>query len=331
MFYYNKKFDLSLIRYGIHVPLLDIRGQEVFQYIKQQFPSKVLEPENDLAMSPEILGLAHNSTYVKKILDNPEQALIETYELIDESGKYHRFDPDNAEKPLKALCEPIFNQTLGAIAALRAATKQGFGFNLGGGLHHAMTFGGRGFCLINDIIIAARWGQKNLGLQNIWIIDVDAHKGDGTAEIAQSDPSLVTFSIHMKKGWPLDSAEYDSQGKRNPWFLPSNYDVGVAASDSEIYLPSLQKGLDQLASENSVPDLAIVVQGSDPYEKDELESANELKLSKQQMLQRDQMVYQFLKKLNVPQCYLMSGGYGSHVHEIYIQFLEGIKDELQQN
>jgi acetoin utilization deacetylase AcuC-like enzyme len=72
------------------------------------------------------------------------------------------------------------------------------------------------------------------------------------------------------------------------------------------------------------PDLAIIVQGSDPYEKDELPSASLLKLSKEEMLERDIFLYQFLKDKNIPQAYLMSGGYGQYAYEIYCQFLQAI-------
>lgn len=70
------------------------------------------------------------------------------------------------------------------------------------------------------------------------------------------------------------------------------------------------------------PDLAIVVCGSDPYEDDELPSTAGLKLSLEQLLQRDQLVYTFLKERDIPKAYVMAGGYGKNSWRVYTQFLQ---------
>lgn len=70
------------------------------------------------------------------------------------------------------------------------------------------------------------------------------------------------------------------------------------------------------------PDVVIVVNGADPYEHDELPSAAFINLSKEQMLARDKFLYQFFKERNIPQSYVMAGGYGAKAWEIYLQFLK---------
>ena len=80
----------------------------------------------------------------------------------------------------------------------------------------------------------------------------------------------------------------------------------------------------QQLAQHPKPDLAIVVSGVDPYEKDELPSANELKLSLAQMKERDLLVYRFLKERKIPGAYLMAGGYGEKSWEAYSQFLEWV-------
>ena len=175
---------------------------------------------------------------------------------------------------------------------------------------------GRGFCLVNDIIIAARHMQKEHNLKNIWVIDVDAHKGDGTAAIAKDDPSIITLSAHMKNGWPLDMGDGSED-----WHLPSDIDIPI--SPDENYLELLSSGLDKLKTFTKA-DLCIVIQGSDPYEKDELESSVLLKLTSDQMLERDKLVFNFLNDLGIPQAYVMAGGYGSCAHEPYIKFLKSL-------
>ncbi len=78
-------------------------------------------------------------------------------------------------------------------------------------------------------------------------------------------------------------------------------------------------------------DIAIVVSGVDPYEKDELPSADDLKLSLEQMRQRDLLVFNFLRQRSIPRAYLMAGGYGARSWEAYAQFLEWVLlDKLEQ-
>jgi acetoin utilization deacetylase AcuC-like enzyme len=77
------------------------------------------------------------------------------------------------------------------------------------------------------------------------------------------------------------------------------------------------------------PDLALVVSGADPYARDALPSTAELRLTRAQLLERDQMVYRFLKARRIPQAALMAGGYGPHVWEIYAGFLAwALRDHL---
>ena len=64
-----------------------------------------------------------------------------------------------------------------------------------------MTDRGRGFCTLNDQVIAIKKLQFEDGLKNAWVIDLDVHKGDGTAECSKDDPTISTLSIHMKNGW----------------------------------------------------------------------------------------------------------------------------------
>jgi acetoin utilization deacetylase AcuC-like enzyme len=86
------------------------------------------------------------------------------------------------------------------------------------------------------------------------------------------------------------------------------------------YLTRLEQGLMQLQRLGK-PDLAIVVAGADPYEKDELPSTAKLKLTLDQMVARDRQIYLFLQKLRIPSAYLMAGGYGDEVWEVYARFL----------
>ena len=98
-------------------------------------------------------------------------------------------------------------------------------------------------------------------------------------------------------------------------------DIPIDSGQEEEYVPRLEQGLQRLAR-MSTPDLALVVAGADPYEHDELPSTRLLRLSKQQMLERDTLIYSFLASRGIPAAYLMSGGYGERIWEMYYQFVE---------
>jgi acetoin utilization deacetylase AcuC-like enzyme len=196
------------------------------------------------------------------------------------------------------------------------ALQTGFSFFLGGGMHHAMSFSGRGFCLVNDIVIVLKKLQSENLINHAWVIDLDAHKGDGTAELTHDNPSISTFSIHMKNGWPLNQ-----ENKLDPCFIPNDLDIEIASGEEEKYLEKLKLGLLEFELKCPRPDLVIVVAGADPYSEDELPSSSLMKLSKEQMLARDKLVYHFFSEKNIPVSYCMAGGYGKKSWEIYFQFL----------
>jgi acetoin utilization deacetylase AcuC-like enzyme len=207
------------------------------------------------------------------------------------------------------------------VQCCRAALQKQFCFYFGGGMHHAQYDSGNGFCIINDVVLAVRKLQAENGIRRAWIIDIDAHKGDGTAALTQGDDTVVTLSAHMAAGWPLDGPSQDARGRLNPSFVPSDIDIPVAAGEEHLYVQKLAEGLQRLASYPRA-DIAVVLSGSDPYEKDALPSTASMRLSLEQLFERDRLVYRFLKERRIPRAYLMAGGYGDHSWEVYTQFLK---------
>ena len=133
----------------------------------------------------------------------------------------------------------------------------------------------------------------------------------------------------MAKGWPLDEEKYDSGGKLNPSFIPSDIDIPIDAGEEHLYVTRLKEGLRMLDSQPTA-DLAVVLAGADPYEKDELPSAKLLQLSLEQLQERDLLIYDFLQNKSIPTAYLMAGGYGESAWEVYTQFLEwALLDNLE--
>ncbi len=141
-----------------------------------------------------------------------------------------------------------------------------------------------------------------------------------SVSMTAGDSAIRTLSIHMARGWPLDGPSLLADGTPNPSFTPSDIDIPIETGEKAHYIGRLREGLLELETLDSA-DLAIVVCGADPYENDELPSTAGLRLTLEQMLARDQLVYSFLAERNVPATYLMAGGYGEETWRIYTQFL----------
>jgi acetoin utilization deacetylase AcuC-like enzyme len=270
----------------------------------------------------EDLVRVHSADYVNRLFsDQLEAEIIRTFELIDADGHYHRYDPAKASQPLTALFDRILVRVAGTTQCCRTALEKGFCFYFGGGMHHAQKDYGAGFCIVNDLVIALRRLQAEGRIRTAWVIDVDAHKGDGTAAITAADDSIATLSIHMANGWPLDQPERDAAGRLNLSFVPSTIDIPIEAGGERRYNEQLRAGLESLSAYPR-PDLALVVCGADPYELDELPSTAGLRLTLEQLLARDRLVYSFLATRGIPGAWVMAGGYGRNSWRVYAQFLE---------
>ncbi|MEY2988656.1 MAG: hypothetical protein RJB13_2177, partial [Pseudomonadota bacterium] len=254
------------------------------------------------------------------------------FEFIDAQGQYNeRFVKHPNNRPMAELVEQRLAHAAGTLLACETALTKGFCYFLGGGAHHAMTQGGRGFCVVNDIVIAVRDLQARNLITHVWVIDLDAHKGDGTAELTIDDKSISTLSIHMQNGWPLDEESVlDSSGQLKKSFWPSTVDIPVPEGAEASYLSLLKNGLNQLEhmAKGLKPDLVIVVDGSDPYEKDVLKSAEALRLTLEQCVERTHFVYQWLLDKGVPQAYVMAGGYGPDNWRVHAGFLKKVLPQV---
>ena len=336
MIIYDKNLKEGLLEFGIEIPAHHSRAATTFEKLSRH---KLLGPKINQwhipkiseIITPEDLLRVHSKNYVSRLYsDKLEEEIIRTFELIDDQGRYYRYRPDRATLPLARLFDRLLFKAAGTVQCSRVALEKGFCYAFGGGMHHAQRDHGAGFCLINDIVVALRKLQAENVIRTAWVIDLDAHKGDGTAVLTAEDSSITTLSIHMADGWPLDGEPYDHQGRLNPSFIPSNIDIPVAAGEDHLYVAKLKEGLEKLASAER-PDLALVLAGADPYEKDELPSTGQLKLSLAQLKERDLLVYHFLQTDGIPRAYVIAGGYGEHSWEVDHQFVEwALLDNLQR-
>ena len=327
MIVYDPNMKEGLTEFGIEIPLPHSRAATTFAKLKDhpRLCSRIKEWHvnrvNEAITRNDLLRV-HSAEYVSRLYsDQLEQEIIRTFELIDDNGDYYRYNPKPATIPLTQLFDRLLFKVAATVQCCRLALEKSFGYSFGGGMHHAKRDYGAGFCLVNDIVIALRKLQAENLIRTAWVIDLDAHKGDGTAVLTEEDSSITTLSIHMANGWPLDGEAYDRHGRLNPSFVASDIDIPVAAGEENRYIPRLAEGLDKLG-DIEPPDLALVLAGSDPYEKDELPSTNELKLSLGQLNERDRLVYHFLKTRQIPRAYVTAGGYGQHAWEVDWQFVQ---------
>ena len=187
-----------------------------------------------------------------------------------------------------------------SIAAARAAVHEGIAVNLAGGTHHACPDSGQGYCVFNDVMVAARVCQAEQVAQKILFIDCDVHQGNGTAMAAADDDSLFTFSIHCDKNFPFRKATSD---------LDISLPEGTA---DEPYLAAMNHGLDGIFARFE-PDLVFYVSGADPFAGDRL---GRLALTKSGLQQRDETVLLRCRERGIPVAISMAGGYAPDVNDI---------------
>jgi acetoin utilization deacetylase AcuC-like enzyme len=192
------------------------------------------------------------------------------------------------------------------IAAARAALAEGLAANLAGGTHHAYPDRGSGYCVFNDVAVAARlmqaeWHRRCRSLLRIIVIDLDVHQGNGTAAIFADDPTVFTLSLHGAKNFPARKERSDLDVE-----LPD----GCGDAD---YLAALDAALAEgwRRHGDTVPGLAFYVAGADAHEHDRL---GRLKLSFEGLAERDRRVFEALRGRRIPVAVAMAGGYGRDVH-----------------
>lgn len=188
------------------------------------------------------------------------------------------------------------------VSAARLAMQQGIAANLAGGTHHAYADKGSGFCVFNDVAVAARLLQTEAARSGkqalqVAVIDLDVHQGNGTARIFRQDPSVFTLSMHGAKNFPFRKEESDL-----------DIDLPDGCSD-RLYVSQLQDALAQLEARCS-PDVVFYLAGADPHEGDRL---GRLKLSFEGLMERDRMVFEWAWRKRVPLAMAMAGGYGREI------------------
>jgi acetoin utilization deacetylase AcuC-like enzyme len=193
------------------------------------------------------------------------------------------------------------------IAAARSALEEGVAANLAGGTHHASALKGSGYCVFNDVAVAARLMQveshrrQRRGLR-VAVVDLDVHQGNGTASIFRDDETVYTLSLH---------------GARNFPFRKESGDLDVELADGctdDAYLDALDAALAAMWRHHgeALPGLVFYLAGADPHEHDRL---GRLKLTAAGLAERDRRVFHAARARGVPLVLTMAGGYGRVIEE----------------
>jgi acetoin utilization deacetylase AcuC-like enzyme len=172
--------------------------------------------------------------------------------------------------------------------------------NLAGGTHHAFRDRGEGYCVFNDIAVAAAVLLRDGAIARAAVVDCDVHQGNGTAAIFRDEPAVFTFSLHGAKNFP---------------FRKETSDLDVAFEDGagdDEYLAALAAHLPAVLDGHR-PDVVFYLAGADPYEGDRL---GRLELTIAGLRARDRLVFAACRDRAVPVVVAMSGGYAADVDAI---------------
>jgi acetoin utilization deacetylase AcuC-like enzyme len=198
------------------------------------------------------------------------------------------------------LVHRTFTAVGGTLLTVQLAFDHGLAASTAGGTHHAFADYGSGFCILNDLAIAARWAQSQLNVDRVLIVDCDVHQGDGTAAIFADDPTVYTLSLHCESNFPFRKQTSD---------LDVALPAGLQDAD---YLHTLAASLDQALAEFR-PNLVLYDAGVDPHHADKL---GKLALTDAGLYGRDHYVIQTCLQQGLPVACVIGGGYDNDLDSL---------------
>jgi acetoin utilization deacetylase AcuC-like enzyme len=253
-----------------------------YGYLRQGLERRgLMRPGSWLAPAPAsaaMLARAHDLSYVERALN-----------LTLTEAEQRRIGLPRTE----AVVRRARLAAAGATLAARLALEHGIACNGAGGSHHAGPEGGSGYCVFNDVAVAAATLLEEGAVKRVLVIDADVHQGDGTARAFERDPRVFTFSIHAARNFPARKAR-------------SSLDIALAdgTMDAE-YLAALQGGIDAAFAAFS-PDLVFYNAGVDVHMEDRL---GRLALGDRGLRARDRLALSAARARGLPVVGVLGGGY----------------------
>ena len=232
----------------------------------------------------ETLNRAHSKNYINNIKNK----------TLDESG---------VKKIGFPLVDSVVQRSLvatgGTVLAAKLALNFGIACNTAGGSHHANYDSGAGYCVFNDVAVAAHY-LLDRGLANrILIVDLDVHQGNGNSEIFKYNRHVFTFSMHSKTNYPAKKSI-------------SDLDVELEDNlEDATYIRTLKFYLNELNKENF--DFVFYIAGVDIHSNDRLVK---LKISDEGIKKRDELVIENFSSKRIPICGVLGGGYNKDFNKL---------------
>ena len=188
----------------------------------------------------------------------------------------------------------------GTIDAALYATEFGIGMNIAGGTHHAYKEHGEGFCLYNDIILAADYLLARALAKQVLVVDLDVHQGNGTAKMAEGNQAIFTFSMHGATNYPAHKEQ-------------SDLDIALPDETTDaVYLKILRETLPKLIDDVK-PDHIFFQSGVDVLKTDRL---GKLSLTREGCKERDRFVINLCKQNGIPLTISLGGSYSESIIDI---------------
>ena len=256
-------------------------GELANYLIKNKIVKKFHKP---YPCSEETLKRAHSEKYIKDIKNK----------TLDENG---------VKKIGFPLVDSVVQRSLvatgGTVLAAKLAISNRLACNTAGGSHHATFDSGAGYCVFNDVAVAAQYLLDRGLAKKILIVDLDVHQGNGNSDIFKNNKSVFTFSMHSKSNYPAKKSI-------------SDHDVELEDNIKDVeYINSLKSCLDQLNKEKF--DFVFYIAGVDIHFNDRL---GKLKISDEGIKSRDEIVIENFFSKNIPLCGVLGGGYNKDFNKL---------------
>ena len=256
-------------------------GELANYLLKKKIINKFYKP---YACSDETLKRAHSENYIRNVKNKTlDESIIKKigFPLVD------------------SVVQRSLVATGGTVLASKLAITNGIACNTAGGSHHANFDGGAGYCVFNDVAVAAQYLLDKGLAGRILIVDLDVHQGNGSADIFKDNKNVFTFSMHSKSNYPAKKSV-------------SDLDVELEDNMEDIqYIKLLKFYLHQLNDENF--DYVFYVAGVDIHFNDRL---GKLKISDEGIKKRDEIVTENFFSKGIPLCGVLGGGYNKDFNKL---------------
>ena len=256
-------------------------GELANYLLKKKIVNKFYKP---YACSDETLKRAHSENYIRNVKNKTlDESIIKKigFPLVD------------------SVVQRSLVATGGTVLASKLAINNGVACNTAGGSHHANFEGGAGYCVFNDVAVAAQYLLDRGLAGRILIVDLDVHQGNGSADIFKNNKNVFTFSMHSITNYPAKKSI-------------SDLDVELEDNmEDDQYIKLLKFYLNQLNDENF--DYVFYIAGVDIHHNDRL---GKLKISDEGIRERDEIVTENFFSKGIPLCGVLGGGYNKDFNKL---------------